>query len=122
MGESGGSENPRRKEVEEFLVELEGLTNNLLKKQGMVSNVVNKGINEYEMEIQKIDNYYSQFYEVIDEHKRRVLQEMKLEYDTSSHGIAQSGSVLKEAVAQSNSMKEDINASLNTIILEAEES
>ena len=46
---------------------------------------------------------------------------MKLEFDTSSHNVSQMSKGLSEAVAESNSMKEDIHASLNSIIMDANE-
>ena len=48
MTEQGHQDNPRKREVDEFLAELEGLIANLLKKQTKVDGVVKNGMSEYQ--------------------------------------------------------------------------
>lgn len=50
LGESV-SDNPRKREVDDFLGELDTLMNSLLKRQNMTDNIVKKGQSEYETEI-----------------------------------------------------------------------
>lgn len=55
---------------------------------------------------------------MIDEHKRRVVEEMKAEFENSSKGVRSAKERVDEALKDSNSMKEDIVSSMNSVILE----
>lgn len=75
--------NPRKEEVDDFLGELDMILSMLLKKQQTSKRDINRAEEVYQEEECKIEEYYGQFYEIIDEHKRRVLKELNDEYETS---------------------------------------
>ncbi len=66
--------NPRKEEVDSFLNELETTMASLGKKSQSINNSIKQALNSFEEEEAKVDEYYSHFYKIIDEHKRRVLE------------------------------------------------
>lgn len=80
-----------------------------------------KSENILEEELEKVEEYYSQFYQLIDEHKNRVIEELKSEYETASEDSKMVKDKIDDALLNSENMKKDINESLNEVILEASE-
>jgi hypothetical protein len=66
--------NPRKEEVNSFLGDLENTMNSLGKKSQSISTHINLAFRSLQEEEAKVEEYYSHFYEIIDEHKRRVLE------------------------------------------------
>lgn len=60
--------------MDSFLNELETTMASLGKKSQSINNSIKQALNSFEEEEAKVDEYYSHFYEIIDEHKRRVLE------------------------------------------------
>lgn len=75
--------NPRKEEVDSFLGDLDIVMNLLLKKHQLLDANIGEAFQVYQEEEAKVEEYYGHFYEIIDEHKRRVLEELKEEYETS---------------------------------------
>lgn len=66
--------NPRKEEVDAFLSELESTMASLGKKSQGINGSIKQALGALEEEEAKVEEYYSHFYEIIDEHKRRVLE------------------------------------------------
>ena len=56
---------------------LEGLIEGLGKRKSEMKKVIEVGETSLEAEIEKIKTYYCQFYQVINEHESRVIEELK---------------------------------------------
>ena len=121
IAESGRETNPRMNEISEFLDSLEKAIGNLKQKQTLVDQEIMKSENILEEELEKVEEYYSQFYQLIDEHKNRVIEELKSEYETASEDSKMVKDKIDDALLNSENMKKDINESLNEVILEASE-
>ena len=52
----------------------------LSKKKNLVTSTLSTGEKVFQEEVEKVEEYYEQFYEIINEHKQRVLDEMKGEF------------------------------------------
>lgn len=74
-------QNPRKRELDEFISVIQGVLGQLDKKKVHVDKVISKGQQALKSQIERVEEYYSQFYEIIDEHKSRVLQELSQEYE-----------------------------------------
>lgn len=113
--------NPRKEEIDCFLAELEVVMAALVKKQQGVNSNLACASQIYREEEAKVEEYYGHFYEIIDELKRRVLEELKEEYE---NGVKESGEArgrLENALGDSKRMKDDIVDSMNIILNESEE-
>lgn len=55
----------------------------LTKKQQLLNTTIGSAFEVYQEEEARVEDYYGQFYEIIEEHKRRVLEELKEEYEAS---------------------------------------
>ena len=64
--------------------ELTGVVEDLRERQSEIDNELLRTSGKLDEEILKIQGYYGQFYELLDEHKSRVLDQLKTEYDYSS--------------------------------------
>ena len=69
--------NPRKEEVDAFMGQLDQVVNTLGKKQQLLSLEISNASQIYQEEEGRVEDYYGQFYEIIEEHKRRVLEELK---------------------------------------------
>ena len=58
--------------------------------------------------MERVEEYYSQFYEIIDEHKSRVLEELSQEYENETKGTKSTLEKVKEAMVESEDMKNEI--------------
>lgn len=86
------------------------------KKQQTLTMNISNASKTYHEEEANVEQYYGQFYEIIDEHKRRVLQELKEEYDSGVKGTVEVKEKVQSAIADSKHMKEDIFNSINIIL------
>lgn len=75
--------NPRKEEIDGFLGQLEEVTGMLGKKKQILNTDINNVYRVYQQEEAKVEEYYGQFYEIIDELKRRVIEELKEQYEAS---------------------------------------
>ena len=66
--------NPRKQEVDGFLGQLEEVSGMLGKKKQLLSSDINNVYQVYQEEEAKVEEYYGQFYEIIDQLKRRVIE------------------------------------------------
>lgn len=55
----------------------------LAKKQQQLNGTIGNAFEVYQEEEARVEDYYGQFYEIIEEHKRRVIEELKEEYEAS---------------------------------------
>ena len=51
-------ENPRIKEINEFLKQLDKMDSSLVKKKQSVGSVLNKGERAFQEELEKVEEYY----------------------------------------------------------------
>ena len=100
--------NPRKEEVDSFLNELETTMASLGKKSQGIGSNIKQALSSFEEEEAKVEEYYSHFYEIIDEHKRRVLEELKDEYESSVRESNENMNKIDSALTDSKRMKEDI--------------
>jgi hypothetical protein len=121
----GGSDsveiNPRKEEVDGFLADLESTMSSLGKKSQAIGGQVGSALQALQEEEAKVEEYYGHFYEIIDEHKRRVLEELKDEYESAAKASRENGGKIDSALADSKRMKEDIVESMNIILNESRE-
>lgn len=89
---------------------------NLAKKQQNITGVMKSGNEVLEEELAKVDEYYTQFYEIIDEHKRRVVSELKEEFENATKGVKDGRTNVDKALKDSQDMKNDILESMEVIL------
>lgn len=58
--------NPRKEEVEAFMGELDHVMNTLGKKQQLLNLEISNASQVYQEEEGKVEDYYGQFYEIIE--------------------------------------------------------
>jgi predicted nucleotide-binding protein (sugar kinase/HSP70/actin superfamily) len=82
-----------------------------------VEEVLSEGRQHLEGELAKIEQFYAQFYAIIDEHKRRVTEEAKGEFQKVSEKTEATKAAVESALLNAANMREDIHASVNSVIL-----
>jgi hypothetical protein len=113
--------NPRKEEIDSFLGELDNVNGLLGKKKQLLNGDINCALQVLQEEEARVEEYYGQFYEIIDELKRRVLEELKEEYEASIRPTNEAVSRLDNAITDSKRMKDDIIESMNIILHESDE-
>lgn len=59
------------------------MTNDLRQKKMLVESILTKSESTLSSELEKIEEYYGQFYQIIDEHKNSVVEEVRSEYENA---------------------------------------
>ncbi len=97
------------------------MSGNLGAQSRQVAAVTQKSEEEYQIEVEKLEQYYQQFYEIITEHKRRVSEELSEEYKEATRDATERAEDIQRSLEDISKMKDDILTSLNTTIMQADE-
>ena len=101
--------------------ELENVMGLLTKKQERITGSTSDLERVFREEEARVEDYYTQFFEILEEHKRRVLQELREEYEAAGEGSRGEAGKVEEALTDSNIMKHDIIKSMHIILNETDE-